>query len=333
MPKVGSQVILCDLPVRFDTYKGCTHDCSYCFARKRQDIGLVALGETASDLRGFIAGRRGLDMGWIDWKIPIHWGGLSDPFQPAEKQQRASLQALVVFAETKYPVVISTKGRLCVAKEYLELFRQCDLAIQVSMLDSGYDAKEPGAPTFEERLSFRPVLAAHTRRVVVRLQPYYLGTWREVVRWFGHYADAGVHGVTVEGFKSQKALAGGVKVGGDYCYEVTRLRKELVEIRRAAHEHGLAFYSAENRLRDLGDDPCCCGVADLWEVNKANLNHMDADGVIPYRESMKRRGTGACFRGVSQSVDVSAAARMMTFEEGMEICRKTRGILEVMGRA
>ncbi len=31
MPECGSQVILCDLPVRMDTYKGCSHNCKYCF--------------------------------------------------------------------------------------------------------------------------------------------------------------------------------------------------------------------------------------------------------------------------------------------------------------
>ena len=30
--KCGSQIILCNLPVRFDTYRGCSHGCRYCYA-------------------------------------------------------------------------------------------------------------------------------------------------------------------------------------------------------------------------------------------------------------------------------------------------------------
>lgn len=33
--KCGSQIILCNLPVRFDTYRGCSHGCRYCFAQKK----------------------------------------------------------------------------------------------------------------------------------------------------------------------------------------------------------------------------------------------------------------------------------------------------------
>ena len=31
--KCGSQIILCNLPVRFDTYRGCSHGCIYCDSR------------------------------------------------------------------------------------------------------------------------------------------------------------------------------------------------------------------------------------------------------------------------------------------------------------
>ena len=39
--KCGSQIILCNLPVRFDTYRGCSHGCRYCFAQKKNDISHI----------------------------------------------------------------------------------------------------------------------------------------------------------------------------------------------------------------------------------------------------------------------------------------------------
>lgn len=37
----GSQVVLCEYPIRLDTYEGCSHDCRYCFARNKRDIAAV----------------------------------------------------------------------------------------------------------------------------------------------------------------------------------------------------------------------------------------------------------------------------------------------------
>lgn len=91
--KCGSQIILCNLPVRFDTYRGCSHGCRYCFAQKKNDISHIERDESVDGLRSFIEGKRGNETEWCDWNIPIHWGGMSDPFQPVEKQIRASYES------------------------------------------------------------------------------------------------------------------------------------------------------------------------------------------------------------------------------------------------
>ena len=76
--KCGSQIILCNLPVRFDTYRGCSHGCRYCFAQKKNDISHIERDESVDGLRSFIEGKRGNETEWCDWNIPIHWGGMSD---------------------------------------------------------------------------------------------------------------------------------------------------------------------------------------------------------------------------------------------------------------
>ena len=35
MIDVTNQLMICDIPLRFDTYDGCTHRCSYCFANRK----------------------------------------------------------------------------------------------------------------------------------------------------------------------------------------------------------------------------------------------------------------------------------------------------------
>lgn len=148
--KCGSQIILCNLPVRFDTYRGCSHGCRYCFAQKKNDISHIERDESVDGLRSFIEGKRGNETEWCDWNIPIHWGGMSDPFQPVEKQIRASYECLKLLAETKYPFVVSTKGRLISDPEYLDLLAQCNCVLQISMVCSKYDRLERGTPSYEE---------------------------------------------------------------------------------------------------------------------------------------------------------------------------------------
>ncbi len=296
----GSQAILCNLPIRFDTYKGCSHACRYCFAQKKQDIAKLGKGETAESLRNFIEGKRTDTTNWCDWNIPIHWGGMSDPFQPIEKKYRVSYECLQLLAETQYPFVVSTKGRLVGEPEYIELLSKCNCVVQVSMVCSKYDQLERGCPTYEERLDIVRRLAPKVQRVVVRIQPYMLEVFDDVMKNIPRLAEAGVYGVVVEGMKFFKGKPGMVKIGGDYCYPLPAIRRDFEAIRAECHRHGMKFYSGENRLRAMGDDMCCCGIDGLpgFKGNDYNLC-MLMNGKNPQpTENMKKVGTGGVLQGV-----------------------------------
>lgn len=89
MPKSGSQIILCDVPIRFDTYTGCSHACSYCFVKREKNIADIGLGESPSVLLNFIKGKRDRTTNWCDWDIPLHWGGHERPF-PTRRENTPS---------------------------------------------------------------------------------------------------------------------------------------------------------------------------------------------------------------------------------------------------
>lgn len=55
MPECGTQCWLCDVPIRYDTYKGCSHLCSYCFAQRKSTLD-VAFGESEVGLQRFVEG-------------------------------------------------------------------------------------------------------------------------------------------------------------------------------------------------------------------------------------------------------------------------------------
>lgn len=332
MPRCGSQVVLCDVPIRYDTYEGCGHICRYCFAYRKRDVAKISDGESAESLRKFIEGKRGSDTAWCDWNIPLHWGGMSDPFQPIERTHKRSLEALKVFAETKYPFIVSTKGTLLKEPEYLALISQCNAVLQVSMVCSKYDQLEKGASTFEERLEMIRIVAPHVKRVIVRIQPYMTSVFKDVLKNLQRFKDAGVYGIIVEGMKFPQKIDGLVKVEGDYCYPAAKLRQQFEVIRDTAHNVGLKFYSGENRLRAMGDSLCCCGIDGLegFEPNTYNMNHYlyDPENFVP-RPHMQEPGTAGCYGSLHQDTNSHRVIREKSFAYYMGgAITKDKGIID-----
>jgi DNA repair photolyase len=310
MPRCGSQIILCDYPIRLDTYTGCTHACDYCFTRRKSDekIGTeadVSGGEGVKSLQNFIEGDHRNDTAWCDWDIPIHIGGLSDPFQPVEAEQQRTLPCLKVLAGANYPFIISTKGRLAVAPRYLKVLADCNVCFQVSLTSPNFDKMEQGAPPFAERIKMIAILAKELPRVVVRIQPYRIEELGEVCNTLvPQVAEAGAHGVVIEGMKCYKGkLPGMEQIGGDMCYPDWLLEEHFTKIRSEAKAAGLAFWSGENRLRWMGDSLGCCGCDDMegFKGNHYNLNHIYSGENPQPTEAMKKVGTTVCFKTLSQA--------------------------------
>lgn len=302
----GTQAVLCEYPIRFDTYKGCSHNCSYCFARAKQDISKVEKDNCVKQLVSFVKGGRTHETNWCDWDIPLHWGGLSDPFQPIEKEHRISLECLKVFAETGYPVIISTKGKLIAEEPYLSLLRECNAVVQISMVCESYDVLEPGAPTYRERVEMLSILSGNCKRVILRAQPYIVDVRDEFISNLEEIAETGAYGVTVEGMKFKKSKPGLVKVEGDCCYKEERLKADYAKIKEAAHRVGLAFFCAENRLRGMGDSFACCGCGDIegFGGNQFNAVSLLNGRDVKPTERMKKEGTGGCFKSMNQKAGV-----------------------------
>ncbi|OHB52625.1 MAG: hypothetical protein A2Y12_03655 [Planctomycetes bacterium GWF2_42_9] len=264
----------------------------------------IAGGESAITLERFILGARSAETTWCDWDIPLHWGGMSDPFQPSETDRRKSYEFLEIFAKHRYPVVFSTKGKVVAEPKYLDLIKQCNCAAQVSMVCKSAEMFEHYAPSFDDRVNIARALAPNVRRLIIRIQPYLPQYKREVLDLLSLYKEIGAYGVTIEGlkiFKRSGPLT--VRIGADFCLPAEILKRDFVEIRRECHRLGLKFYSAENRLRYMGESLCCCGVEgiDGWAVNTANLNHIYFGNDAEFTEGMKLPCTGGCFNTFYQT--------------------------------
>lgn len=335
MPVCGSQVTLCDLPIRFDTYKGCSHLCKYCFVQRKTELNDIQKGETVRALLNHINGKRNATTNWCNWDIPIHWGGMSDPFQPIEKKHRLSYECLKIFKETQYPFVVSTKGKLICDDEYIELIKDCNCVIQISLVCPEYDKIELGCPNFEERLKMVEKLSKY-KRVNIRIQPYMVEVHDSILNSIERFAKAGAYGIIVEGMKFVKKKEGLVKVGGDYCYPLDLLRYKFKQIRKLAHDNGMKFYSGENRLRDMGDDLCCCGVDGMkgFKPNNFNINHFLNEHVEKPTSSMKEIGTAKVFSGKYQEAGHGEILKKTSFYDMMlsELKNHTEYYKEIFGK-
>lgn len=325
----GSQCWLCDLPIRYDNYRGCSHGCKYCFVQrggKHSDLGDIQETGNFKQLINFINGNRSKQLAWCDWDIPLHWGGISDPFQPVEKKYRSTLKALKIFRETQYPFVVSTKGRLLADDEYLDILKDCNAVVQISMVCPEYDKMEPGAPSFYERVEMARKVAAMGLRVNARVQPYMTQVKDSVMNSLERFTDAGVYGVIVEGMKFQRKIKGLEKLGGDYVYPVRLLRRHFSELREKAHALGLAFYSGENRLREMGDSLTCCGIDGLdgFRGNDYNVNHMIRGEKPTPTTGMMVNGYAHCFAAVEQTTKAHKDYENKSFAEGMAFFYQTK---------
>lgn len=334
----GSQVYLCDVPIRMDTYVGCTHGCEYCFATKKNNemFEKVIPDSSLKQLQNFVEGKRKKEVNWCDWDIPIHFGGMSDPLQPLEAKHQKTYECLEYLEKTQYPFIISTKGILLKDKKYLDILSRCNCVVQISAVGSSYDSLEPGCPTYEERLEIAKIISPRVKRVIFRVQPYITDVKDELIENIPRIKEAGIYGIILEGMKFSKKKEGLIRIGPEYVYPKEVLQSHFSEIKEAAHANGLKFYSGENRTRTMGDNLCCCGIDGLegFKGNDFNLNHLlNGDKTEP-TEKMKEVGTASTFIKLTQDTVNSRRVQKESFAGEMINYYKTRkkNVLRVFGK-
>ena len=244
---------------------------------------------------------------------------MSDPFQPLEKQVQVTKKCLEIFAETKYPVIISTKGALCIEEPYISLLRNCNVVMQISAVCSSYDRIEQGAPTFEHRLKIIEELSKNVQRVIVRVQPYMIEVYDELCKNITKFKQAGAYGITIEGMKFMKKKEGLIRVGSDYCYPEEILKSHYLRIKELCKKNGLSFFCAENRLRTIGDSMACCGCGDIEGFNGNHFNCVTLINgeKVHATETMKKTGTGKVFNALYQSTFKKKYGDDHSFEQCM----------------
>lgn len=156
----------CFYPVRADCYyNGCEHNCMYCYSKaissrfKQWNIENIRNGDV-NNLKilfkeAFEKNKKDRVSNIIRNRIPLRLGGVTDLFQPCERDRKHTLKLIEILNKYDYPYLIVTKSALVSEEKYLKLIRK-DLAyvqITITTLNEEYARiLEPNASTIKERL-------------------------------------------------------------------------------------------------------------------------------------------------------------------------------------
>jgi len=310
-----TQFYFCPVPLRLDTYTGCTHACKYCFANNSNQkyIGNTSLMEENTAVafptklkyvkNYFDAAFEGapnkfshqeaLAVQCLKRKVPIHFGGMSDPLQPLENKYGVTYEVLKLLKKYEYPVIFSTKGKLILDKKYHDLIADYkNFALQISLIDDRQeviDILEPGAASVQERLDAFELYK--DKWTACRIQPFIVGlTEPRIIPLLDKLKARGVNHVMVEGLKFFSGNKQANKVIGKAFKKITGKEYDLVSyykslgakysgndielptwrkykyakvFKEELAKRGMTYGAADNDLRFLGKDACCCGIGDL----------------------------------------------------------------------
>ncbi len=299
----------CSLPIRLDSYRGCSLGCLYCFSQKLNNRRFEfnncvlpanpnrfsKLMESVLDLNDC----KGLIRSCIIRRLPIHFGCVSDPFQKAEVKNRVTYEFLKVFKKYNYPFVLSTKSDLVISDEYLNLIKTNPCSIQISF--STFDDKlaekiEPNAPPPSKRLNVLEALSENGIYTVARIQPYLYGIDKISEKNFKRIAKTGAKHIILEhlriptnsSLKIRKKLwnAIGINLLEEYekegiqnsrvNYEIASDIKynNVVKAKRIANSYGMTFGAGDNDFHHFSDKICCCGIPDNEHFQNIYKGHL-----------------------------------------------------------
>ena len=273
---VSSKFAICGVPLRVDTYKTCSFGCKYCFANCRKvmefekTLQVANLGWLERKLdkvynKGIYNKESFLDV-LLKEEITWHCGGMSDPFQPAEKKLQITKQMIDITNQYGISILFSTKSDSVYGADIRPDLHTFQLSI--TNVDDRKDI-EPLVPDIDKRIAFYKDLKSKGFKVGIRIQPFMPGvTTTKIIEVF---KDA--DWFTIEGIK----LVPQNKEHKEEMMELLGLEKEsftqmgLLNLKPSIRlhyyqefidkleEYGIPYSIADNDLHFISKGKCCCG--------------------------------------------------------------------------
>lgn len=184
-----------------NVYRGCAHDCKYCFARyshgyleERDFAGKVFIKTNIAE-----ALERQLRSPKWDRSV-INLGGVTDSYQPCEAREKRMPDILRLMIKYKNPIILSTKSDLILRDfdliEELSSLVYVNIVSTVTVMEESMREKlEPGAVSSARRMEMLKAFGktkAHTAVHTIPLIPYLTDTEENLKAVFSAGKAAGV---------------------------------------------------------------------------------------------------------------------------------------------
>lgn len=273
---VSSKFAICGLPIRIDSYKTCSFGCKYCFAENRKimqhgkEIQIANVTQVKNKLKKIFDDKNVDDTNFLETLISNgitwHWGGMSDPFQPCEKNLKITKQLLDVTNKYGIHVLFSTKS---------DTTYDCDIrpdlhTFQLSITNvENHTNIEPNVPSIENRYKFYRELKNIGFKVGIRIQPFIPGISNlKIVEMFKDADNFTLEGIKIvpQNEQCKKFIINELNLKKKDFTQMGLLNlkpsirlemyKPFIEY---FQDNGIPFSIADNDLHYIGTNKCCCG--------------------------------------------------------------------------
>jgi DNA repair photolyase len=290
-----SQMYFCSVPFRLDISPFCSMGCRYCFSlarggKRAQANRFVDPQRLERKLEAACnGGSKVLDINGelLQRRMPIHLGGVSDPFSSEEVTKR-TLQILSILSKFDYPLIVSSKQTNQIIQDHIltALKKIRYLTLQVSIPipnDKLSELVEPGAPVFSDRLKGIRLLCNEEFYVVARLQPIIPSLVKQLIKvGIPAVISSGCRHVITECLKlpveksglftklfdllhwdglDYYSKKGAIVVGRDRVLPAKVAWENTIGLVELLMKSNMTYGVTDHGLFHFGNTTCCCGVA------------------------------------------------------------------------
>lgn len=291
---VSSKLFICGLPIRLDSYKTCSFGCKYCFANCRKVMEFkkeLQVCDTARVERVIVQSQMGeggtLLHQLIREGITWHCGGMSDPFQPIEKELGITRDLVDISNRYGIEILFSTKSDTTYGANLDPELH----SFQLSVTNVHNDDIEPNVPNIKSRYRFYRQLKDNGFRVGIRIQPFLPNiSTEEIVDIFSDADNFTIEGIKLvpqnEEMKTDILQRLGLTPQMFTQMGLLNLkpqyRLQLYEpIIERLKQYGIPYSISDNDLRKYGTNLCCCGDGLVGKFSTMNPTYLlKSNGVI-----------------------------------------------------
>ena len=287
---------VCPNPFRVDMYKGCDFGCKYCFANMHifkpnefKEADIEKLQRKFKVALETDKKRKDVIIELLRNRVPIHCGGMSDPFQEREYERKLTYKLIELSNKYDYPICFSTKTAK-LPESYLMILNPKIHAFQSSIMGftESYIRKwEKNTPSAESRVAFVKEMRDLGFWHSIRIQP--IIDIIEVLSLLDYVFRVTTPSyVTVEHLKIINDNKEALNAYRQYCsnkadFWYTSSKKlecrqnikihNIESIQELCNKHGVLVGVGDNDLHYMTQSRNCCGIDTAGEAFENYLKY------------------------------------------------------------